>query len=364
MREEAKKLLLVLIELSDGKTWISSKLIFRAYHQLDSKMDYIENPDYSFLRKLLDELNAERKISLPKGKKNWDQISSPSLPKKIALIRQRKKEIAPQRTYAWHPKLEKITSVKSLSSSTVDDLKKIDIYFKNHNMTEISTINMRERSLDIFGEGKENEKKLENLFKRKWFCDNFSPELFKITINPEPFSVKTFCEVPYPRTIVIENVDTFMSFIRANSSFQDPFYKYIIYGKGNLIERTIFWIKDLDPQILEISYFGDLDRNGFLIPYRSQKELMKRGFNHVLTLSVPFYLRSIEKFGKIANLNIPDSSDELITTVKWLNPLSIDIQKLILHLFKKGQRIPQEILTEEDIREIIKKFSTENSLQI
>ncbi|MFX0173840.1 MAG: Wadjet anti-phage system protein JetD domain-containing protein [Candidatus Hodarchaeota archaeon] len=298
-------------------------------------------------------LQSEDKIILPNKKgDSWDRSISPPFPRWLQIKKPKKARYNPLLDHPWHPELVSLSSLRGISEKTVDDLKRIDAFLKNHRLTELSTISLRERSLQIFNQ----EKKLEQLYQRSWFKTRVPPVILKISVNIEPFGVRTFCTASTNQAIILENVDTFSAFVNANKQLEMPLFRYIIYGKGHLIEKTILWIDQLDPLPSKLFYFGDIDERGFTIPFRLKKKLIEHEYSFQLELALPFYQSAIDIYVTKNQIN-----PELIvvkTLKKYLSlqELPPSMQKFIQYLYQQEKRIPQEILTEHEIFLILKEY--------
>ncbi|NHI92055.1 MAG: hypothetical protein EAX96_06090 [Candidatus Lokiarchaeota archaeon] len=308
--------------------------------------DYYGHSSFNqFLVNVLNSLANNQLIRLPKGEKYWNHSYNPNLPNWIIIQGDEKESEFSWKEYPWHYKLAWIPQLQSRPRD-INILLKLNYFFKEIDQENLEFIPVKERSLQIFGD----EKKLQRIISNKWF----KLTLFDLKCYPtfEPFVSKTFCNAKSLNTIIIENRDTFMSFCKINSEFDSPPFKHVIYGNGNQIESNILWIKDLDSNITKIQYFGDIDMNGFLIPFRTNKKLIENNFKPRIELATHFYSKMI-LYSDHKNLKLQKENEKIY---EFLKPFNESERLIINNLLAQGERVAQELLKLPEIRKIISEY--------
>ncbi|WP_430787218.1 Wadjet anti-phage system protein JetD domain-containing protein [Virgibacillus flavescens] len=146
--------------------------------------------------------------------------------------------------------------------------------------------------------------------------------------------------------LIVENKDTFFSvkklMLEGIDTWDGKTFTMLVYGEGNKISHSIDYLKELNiPTKVPIYYFGDLDREGVSILYRTSQK------DYKVQPMIPFY-RAIwknrrNKKGKSQNWN--EASVNF-----FLSYMDKEIRGDILQYLKKGQYIPQEALSIEQLR--------------
>lgn len=191
--------------------------------------------------------------------------------------------------------------------------------------------------------------------RHKYTLKNFIIK-FKCHITLDPFPVKSYSNAKQNLAIILENRDTFNSFIKANEKLTVPYYKHVIYGNGKEIIHTILWIMVLDSSVERLDYFGDIDYMGFNIPYLTNKKLIEQNLPQKIEYASIFYEKSIKKALKLNLNSIIDEKLKLCPDPYFMN-ISEDIRTKIASLFSNDIRIPQEILTENELFSIISNLN-------
>jgi hypothetical protein len=149
--------------------------------------------------------------------------------------------------------------------------------------------------------------------------------------------------------IIIENKDTFHSFTRACKKLgsRSP-YAFIIYGRGLAAGSSILGISMLDDKIQGIDYFGDIDPMGLKMPIDAQQKLVEAHYPQKISPATPFYERA---FSLYENGHFKRFTEGRAN--RW-DPRLIDFlpaqfKERATNLFRKGERIPQELVNYHDI---------------
>lgn len=324
---------------------VSKETLLLGFEKLFPEIFYSEENYYHTLMEIIEELEKEGLIELPKGEAHWDFNIRPKFPYWVKIKRLgAKKKNNQWKLFPWHPEMIWVSQVKNLKSQTYLLLKLMNDFFINHNH-EKSWIPIKERSIQIF----KDEKILDRLIHRKWFKENLSLEKLRCYKTNEPFASKTFEGSVGNKSIIIENRDTFDSFCKANQSLDTPYYKHIIYGCGEFIKDTILWVKEFDSSIKNIEYFGDIDINGLAIPYQLNHLLKENNLSIKIDLARPFYnkLIKVSEKNKFRHSGKPKEEYPLLSFLNKADRIFIGF------LFDIGERIAQEELNINLIWEIL-----------
>ncbi|MHA1401938.1 MAG: Wadjet anti-phage system protein JetD domain-containing protein [Candidatus Heimdallarchaeaceae archaeon] len=349
MNKKITQFLRTLKKTSNNKKKIPEEKIITVFAKVFPEIYYDSTEWNEKLIDVLKELEKEGAIKLPKGKEHWNIRTKPCLPKWILILEIKQEQKSKVwRECPWHPELSWITRLKHLTEERMKDYMKLNEYFKNNKVEEREKLPIKERSMEIFGE----EKKLDELFSLETFDRNMTVEKLGCYRTIEPFPVKISCSTENHRAIIIENRDTFDSFWKSNESLSPPPYRYVIYGCGKAIEERIFWINELDPEVTEIEYFGDLDPEGVNIPKRANRRLIESHYSQRIRMALPFYLKIIEIHKRRSTLNVDDENEKIMEILLFLPKTE---RKYVQHLFSQNKRISQELLNKSEILKILKQ---------
>jgi len=304
--------------------------------------------NYKFLLDILIGLEEENAIKLPEGDKYWNVSQIPTTPKWFRVLKEAK-SFQPWKSYPWRQELQWATDL--WNGKHFADLVILNNALKDPSLHNGIPIPIKERSLLIF----KDEKKLDELLKTQIFRkDRLTLRVLNCYQTHPPLLLKKFQAFSNLRTIMIENRDTFFSLcLVCNEMEPNSPFKYVIYGKGYQIERSILGIKEQYPDINVIEYFGDLDPPGLKIPILLQKV---SNINNISIKIIPasfFYKTMIELFQKN-----PFESLFKKENYKWkdieLNFLPEELREFTKELFQNRKRIPQEIMNIFEIKKIMK----------
>lgn len=347
MNPAENKFLHALKRTSKGKKTIPEDIYLKVFKTEFPESFYPET-NYNHLLELFESLVNQHKIRLPKSKEHWIQNMNPPIPRWI-ILQDKPKEVIKKiwKSYTWLPELSWVSRVSRLSKEKLSDLIKLNEFFrelKGQRIVESDYLPIKERSIAIF----DDEKKLDNFLGWNRFTQNISLDQLGCYKTQHPFPSKVCWRANSQRTIIIENRDTFDSFWKCNNSLENPPYKNIIYGHGKAIEDWILWIKDFDPKIESIEYFGDLDQEGLNIPRRISQKLIQNSFSITINMALPFYKRLIALHREKYDYEVPVK----IKPRKSLSFLPAKDQIYMELIFQQNDRIPQELLNKNEIMEI------------
>lgn len=272
----------------------------------------------------------------PKRKKNFDRRGDPWLP---LWIRQ-PKEKAEEKSEDDDFKCEELYPILGCSLGTSKPLWSMADHWLRHGGRAAPHIPIRERSLEIFGD----EKALDKLKKTTPFSDGrISLDIFRCFPVPVPI-IHEWCEDAKSRVgIVIENSTTYDTICRWNRLRKR--YVFVAWGAGGGFESSWEGLIEFKKHgITECEYFGDIDKNGILIPYRVSEDMAAEGLT--LKLSQPLYrlLLSLCPSGLAMKKKNENPLQRL--AAEWLErQVGQEDAANIVQLLASNKRIPQEYCT-------------------
>ena len=250
-----------LHEHCDGKVRLDLDVLLHAFQKVHPELASTPSAR-GRLRELLDRLQLDERIELPKGREHWDASALPALPRWIKLPRETvTEEKADIRSIPWSPELRFLASARVFVP--LADLLKFQEFFASGGRAK-EFVPIKERSLEIFGD----EKRLDQLMRGSALFGNgrLTPETLRCTIVPEPLAWTRGPNADGP-VLVIENAATWHSYCRWNT--ERKHFSAIVYGCGNRFVDGIVSLNDIFTALggpRRVFYFGDLDPQGLLIP--------------------------------------------------------------------------------------------------
>lgn len=319
-----------LLEYSNGKVRLELDVVLRAFqtmHPALSSSPYAR----SKLRDLLDVLQLDERIELPKGRDLWDVSALPALPRWIKLPRATMAaEKADLRAIPWAPEMRFLATIRVFVPLV--DLLKLQEFFAKGGRSK-PFIPIKERSLEIFGD----EKRLDTLVRGSaLFGDaRLTPETLRCFIVSEPLPWTSGNNSDGP-IIIIENAATWHSYCRWNT--ERKIFSAVVYGCGNRFLDGIRSLSDIFAALggpRRVLYFGDLDPQGLLIP--------KVASERAQVIGLPAVEPHLWSYRQLLKLGAghekpwdgePPSSDQC----DWLGECAEPVRQL----FAAGHRLAQE----------------------
>lgn len=250
-----------LLDCSDGKARVELNAVRRAFQQVHPELATAPSARAK-LRELLDILQLDERLELPKGRHLWDTSALPSLPHWVQLPREPLSAEKPNlRTVPWAPELRFLATIRGFVPMA--DLLKVQQFFARGGR-ERPLVPIKERSLDIFGD----EKRLDQLARSSALFGEgrLTLETLRCFIVPEPLSWTAGPDESGP-LLVIENAATWHSYCRWNAGRK--LFGAVVYGCGNRFADGVRYLPDIFAElggVRRVLYFGDLDPQGLLIP--------------------------------------------------------------------------------------------------
>lgn len=319
-----------LLEHCDGKVRLELDVLLHAFQQVHPEVAATPSAR-GRLRELLDRLQFDERIELPKGREHWDASALPALPRWVKLPRETvTEEQADIRSIPWSPELRFLASARVFVPVT--DLLKLQEFFARGGRAK-QFIPIKERSLQIFGD----EKRLDQLVRGSalFGSGRLTPETLRCIIVPEPLP---WTRGPNPDgpVLVIENAATWHSYCRWNA--ERKHFSAVVYGCGNRFVDGIASLSDIFAalgSVRQVFYFGDLDPQGLLIPQEASGRAQMAGLPAIEPhiWSYRELLRIGHGRGQAWEGETPSS-----TLCDWLRECAGPVRKL----FETRRRLPQE----------------------
>src|SRR5437867_2668497 len=226
-----------LHEHCDGRVRVGLNVLLHAFQKVYPELSATPSAR-GRLRELLDQLQFDERIELPKGGEHWDYSALPALPRWVKLPRETMiEEKADIRSIPWSPELRFLASARVCVP--LQDLFKLQEFFAGGGRAK-PLVPIKERSLEIFGD----EKRLDQLMRGSALFGNgrLAPETLRCVIVPEPLSWTRGPHHDGP-ALVIENAATWYSYCRWNA--ERRFFSAVVYGCGNRFADGVRYLADL-----------------------------------------------------------------------------------------------------------------------
>lgn len=319
-----------LLDHSDGKVRIELDALRSAFQEVHPELAASPSARGK-LRELLDRLQLDERIDLPKGREQWDVSALPALPRWVKLPREMVSTDKPDlRSIPWAPELRFLATVRVFVP--LADLLKLQEFFARGGR-ERPDVPIKERSLEIFGD----EKRLDALARGSaLFGDGrLTPEKLRCFVVPEPLPWTGGPNHAGP-ILVIENAATWHSYCRWNA--ERKLFSAIVYGCGNRFVDGIRSLSDIFAPLggpRSVFYFGDLDPQGLLIPQEASTRAQAAGLPAV----EPHLWSYRELLKRGVGCGQPwDGEPPSSTLCDWLGECGEPVRQL----FAAGHRLAQE----------------------
>ncbi len=327
----AEQLQEFLLDHSGGHARVDIELLRRAFHSVHPELASTAAARPK-LRELLDLLELDGRIQLPKGKEGWDRSSLPPLPLWVRLAH----EVVPApervdlREIPWAPELRFLAGIRP--GVPFDCLLKLQEFFANGGRDR-ELVPLKERSLQIFGD----EKRLDTLIRSSSL---FAPgrltlEQLSCVHVAEPLAWERG-PTPHGPVIVIENAATWYSYCRWNR--ERGYFSAVVYGCGNQFMHSVAYIGEVFREIGShpIRYFGDLDPPGLRIPRLASAKASSLGLP-IVEPDTWSYRRLLELGRRNAEAQT-EPLDYAAQDLEWLK----DLARQVSALFAQRCRLAQE----------------------
>jgi hypothetical protein len=292
-----------------------------------------------WLKAVLEELADRADIQLPvRHGKQWDRTSEIVLPTAVSLAVPRSDaDPRPQwRQFPWHPRLQWVFGLRSLSPDHFAFLKRV-----NDGLVEgwfEQSECFKYRSLQLTGD----EKRLEKLLKGTLFSPGcLTLEMLGCLPGTLPLTVERFSSSP--NMLVFENAAPFMLARGILSKITQPKVGYLAWGAGAQILKAVGYLSTIQPQVTEILYVGDLDAAGMKIA----ADLQRTSTEVPVRPAAQFHqamLESAARLGEADGWPVKDEqpSTALESMISFLAPAT---RQKVAKMIEQRRRIPEEVLS-------------------
>lgn len=279
--------------------------------------------------------------------KRWDH-GNPPLPTQVTQVQlpSAPKDLWWKQHY-WHPKLEWVADMDSLSDEDSAFLLKIQQGFLEHWFE--TRVSPKHRSIQLT----KQEKKLATLFERKTLFGIGKLGIEDLNVSSDILPI-TYQKVGgRPVAIVFENKSPYnlaLQTLRLIGVKQSP-YGIIAFGYGGGFVDSVRDFanieKDMGSKLERIEYVGDLDWKGISIPQSASIKAQKHGLPSVTPAS------SIHRLMLDAlcepSINSPNGfpGKDLKPNPLALEWLALEVRHEVQHILEMGHRVPEEMLTEQ-----------------
>lgn len=319
-----------LLGCSEGKVRVELNTVRAAFQQVHPELTTAPSARGK-LRELLDVLQLDERIEIPKGREHWDVSALPALPRWVRLPREKVSVEKPDlRATPWCPELRFLAATRVFVPQV--DLLKMQEFFACGGR-ERPLVPIKERSLDIFG----NEKRLDQLMRGSalFGSSRLTLEMLRCFIVPEPLPWAAGANLDGP-LLVVENAATWHSYRRWDA--ERKLFSAVVYGCGNRFVEGVHGLSDIFAVLggrRRVLYFGDLDPQGLLIPQEASARGQCAGLPTVEPHQWSYRQLLIAGNGHGQSLEgEPPSS----TVCDWLG----DCAEPVRQLFASGKRLAQE----------------------
>jgi hypothetical protein len=323
-------MLLEVLDHSDGKVRLDLDAVRKAFQRVHPEL--VTTPSArGKLRGLLDILQLDERIELPKARELWDVSALPALPRWVKLPREPVSAEKPDlRAIPWSPELRFLATTRVFVP--LADLLKLQEFFARGGR-ERSIVPIKERSLEIFCD----EKRLDTLARSSALFGEgrLTLETLRCFIVSEPLPW-TVGPNPTGPILVTENAATWHSYCRWNAARK--FFGAVVYGCGNRFVDGIRSLSDIFATLggpRRVLYFGDLDPQGLLIPQEASNRSQATGLP-----AVEPHLWSYRQLLALGNGRSQPWEGEppSPTQCDWLSECAEPVRQL----FGAGKRLAQE----------------------
>lgn len=288
-------------------------------------------------------------LNFPASKGSYDRTALPILPRFVRFLA----EPAPvaarfeHQTFPWSLPMSFAAALPRLPNPEV--ALRLNDFFRKDGASR-PFVPIKERSYGIFG----NEKLLERILKGQLGNQGrLTLDLLRCYRVPLVPVHLTFANAA-PAVLIVENEATFDTVARWNREHAQ--FRVVIYGRGREVEKIADFLRvQIQTSLGRVYYFGDVDRQGLMMPHRLSGSVERDGGNPIVPALACYRLLLSQGLSAITNV---DSDDEAETAPEesefaWRNSLRWlpdDLAARAEPVLATDQRIAQEALGWEQLR--------------
>jgi hypothetical protein len=328
-----------LLEQSGGKLRLDLDALRLAFQRVHPELAATPGARGK-LRELLDRLQLEDRLELPRGREHWEVSALPALPRWARLPREGLTTEKPDlRGIPWAPELRFLASARIYV--VLADLMKLQGFLAGGGRAK-PLVPIKERSLEIFGD----EKRLDQLLRGSTLFGEgrLTLDILRCFAVPEPLPW-----APGPKregpVLVIENLATWHSYCRWNLEQQS--FGTVVYGCGNRFVDGVLSLREILASLggeRSVLYFGDLDPQGLLIPQVASARAHAAGLP-----AVSPHLWSYQHLLALGRGQPWEGEPPSSTLCDWLETCAEPARQL----FASGQRLAQERIGWEFLKGVV-----------
>jgi hypothetical protein len=300
-----------------------------------------------WLLAVLEELADRGDILLPvRHGRQWDRTSEIALPTTVSMA-------APQsgddsrahwRQFPWHPRLQWVFQLRSLSPDHFAFLKGINKGLVEGWFEQPECF--KYRSLQLTGD----EKRLEVLTSGSLFGQGCLT-LEMLGCLPEALPLATEYLSSEPTVLVFENAAPFMLARSILAEMAQPLFGRLAWGAGTQVLKAVNYFPTIRPPVTEVFYVGDLDAAGM----RIAADLQRTSTSLPVRPATRFHQAMLESAACLGAKDGWPAKDEPSggiseAVVGFLAP---EVRQKVAVMIGQGWRIPEEVLSHSTMARLL-----------
>jgi hypothetical protein len=291
-----------------------------------------------WLLAVLEELAERRDIVLPvQHGKQWDRTSEIALPTAVSVAASQSGDDpgTPWRQFPWHPRLQWIFRLRSLSPDHFAFLQRVNKGLVEGWFEQPECF--KYRSLQLTGD----EKRLTVLASGSLFAQGCLT-LEMLGCLPEALPLGTEYLSAEPSMLVFENAAPFVLARSIAAGSAQPRFGRLAWGAGTQVLKAVTYLPMIRPAVTEIFYVGDLDAAGL----RIAADLQRTSTSIPVRPATRFHqamLESASRLGAEDGWAAKDEQGHLSDAA--VRFLASGLQPKVAGMIRHGRRIPEESLS-------------------
>ena len=291
-----------------------------------------------WLLAVLEELAGRGDIVLPvRHGRQWDRTSEIALPAAVSMAAPQSEDDTrtPWRQFPWHPCLQWVFQLRSLSPDHFAFLKCVNKGLVEGWFEQPECF--KYRSLQLTGD----EKRLESLASGSLFAQGCLT-LEMLGCLPESLPLATEHLSSEPSMLVFENAAPFMLARRIAAGSAKPLFGRLAWGAGTQVLKAVCYFPMIRPTVTEIFYVGDLDAAGM----RIAADLQRASTSIPVRPATRFHQAMLESaacLGAEDGWATKDKQGGIADAV--VSFLASELRQKVAEMIRHGRRIPEESLS-------------------